>query len=372
VIYDFTLDPYQDRIAESARRLEIARRFQEPDQVPVEISVGGSFFCSLFGVDIAEYHQDRALALEVQLRGWRWCFEELRDDRADAGIYLDIGPLAEGLIFGAEIVRPDNTSPWSRHILLDPSDAERLQVPDPETHPAVQCCYQELDKLREIARDRGVRLPVSGGLGIHPPLSAACALAGPERIYAWMYDCPEVVKRLFDKLFETFCRLVDYRDSREGRRTTSIGLADDHSAFISEQAYREFDLPYTAATYQRYGRGGRYLHADGPNDHLFSLYANELKLTEMDIGGFSDLAAAKAAMHGKTVIMGGLNCKDLYRDFETARPKIEQAVATGAPGGGYIFGVGGETYAGVNPDTLIRTVAHAQRISRRGAVPPAA
>ena len=365
MIYDFTLDPYRERIEHSARRLEAAFRFEQSDQVPVSISVGGSFFCKLFGVNIAEYFQDRAAMLEVQLRGLRWCFEELGDDRTDAGIYLDIGPIAEGVLFGAEIVRPDDTSPWSRHILLDPADVDRLGVPDPTTHAGVQWYYQELERLRELTRDRGVQLPVNGRLGIHPPLSAACALAGPERIFQWVYECPEVVKRLFDKLFSAFCSLVDYRDVLNATPRTSIGLADDHSAFISEAMYRELEMPYTSAIYQLYGRDGRSLHADGPNDHLFRLYADELRLTDMDIGGFSDLTIAKNAMHGKTVIYGGLNCKDLYGDFEGARAKIEEAIAIGYPGGGFVFGVGGETYAGVNPDTLIKTVAHAQEITRR-------
>ncbi len=364
VLYDFSLEPYRDRIERSARRLREAFAFRESDQVPVSISVGGSFFCRLFGVDIAEYYQDRALMLEVQIRGLRWCFEELQDDRTDAAVHLDVGPIQEGLVFGAEIVRPDDTSPWSRHIILEPADVERLKVPDPATNPGVQWYYRELEKTRQLARDRGVRIRVGGGLGIHPPLSAACALAGPERIFRWMYDCPEVIEVLFDKLFAAFCRLVEYRASREGRRPTSIGLADDHSAFISEAMYRRFEMPHVSAIYQRYGREGRSLHADGPNDHLFALYADELHLTDMDIGGFSDLATAKHAMHGKTVIYGGLNCKDLYGDFEAARPKIEEAISIGYPGGGYVFGVGGETYAGVNPHTLVRAVAHAREISR--------
>ena len=69
MIYDLTLEPYQDRIRQSARRLEAASAFEQSDQVPVSISLGGSFFCRLFGVNIAEYFQDPALMLEVQLRG---------------------------------------------------------------------------------------------------------------------------------------------------------------------------------------------------------------------------------------------------------------------------------------------------------------
>jgi len=361
----FDLEHYRDRITESERRLALACSFREPDQVPVEISVGGSFYCRLFGHNIADYYRSRELSLEIQLLGLRWAFEELRDDRVDGSIYLDIGPIAEGLLFGAEIVRPDDTSPWSRRILFDPADVEALEVPDPGRNPAVRGYYDELDKLRDLADRRGLSVPVSGGFGIHPPLSAACALAPPELIYQWMYDEPEVVKQLFAKLLETFCALADYAADRGGGGDGHIGLADDHSAFISEKMYREFVLPCNRAIYERYGAKRRYLHADGPNDHLFRLYANELRLTEMDIGGFSDLAAAKREMQGKTVIMGGLNCKDLYGGFEAARPVVERAVRVGSPGGGYIFGVGGETYAGVNPSTLIEAVRHAQKISRR-------
>jgi uroporphyrinogen-III decarboxylase len=365
VTLDFHLEPYRDRIEQSQRRLALARSFREPDQVPVHIGVGGSFYCSLFGCDIADYYQSRQLNLDVQLRGLRWAWDELRDDRTDASLYPDIGPIAEGLLFGAEIVHPQGTSPWARHVIHEPADIERLQVPDPAHNPGVQWYYSELEKMRALADQRGLHLPVRGGLHCHPPLSAACALAPPDRIYQWMYDAPHLIKQLFDKLFLTFCLLADYHDEVTGSPRTSIGLADDNSAFVSEQMYREFVLPYNQAIYQRYGRRGRHLHADGPNDHLFALYADELKLTEMDIGGFSDIAAAKRDMHGKTVIYGGVNCKDLYGDFETARPAVERALSIGAPGGGYIFSVGGEAYAGINPDTLIQSVRHAQHITRR-------
>ncbi len=201
---------------------------------------------------------------------------------------------------------------------------------------------------------------------MHPPLSAACALAGSQRIYGWLYEEPEIIGVLFDKLLETYFRVKDYEDEvfHGGRQRTSAHLSDDNSAFLSADMYRKMVMPYNRAIYDRYGKHARTLHADGPNNHLFALYADEMKLTEMDIGGFSDIAAAKPALAGKTVIWGGLNCKDLYGDFATAQPVVERAVAIGAPGGGFILAVGGEAYAGVNPDTLAQVVNYAQQISR--------
>ena len=126
-----------------------------------------------------------------------------------------------------------------------------------------------------------------------------------------MYEEPELIHRFFAKLLEAFCRLIDWRDGISGRRTESIGLADDHSAFVSNAMYREMVFPYNMAIYERYGKKGRHLHADGPNDHHFEMYANDMKLTSMDIGGFSDIANAKPALQGKTRFSGGLNCRDL-------------------------------------------------------------
>ena len=377
----FSLDKYRGRIKESHQRLRITQQFQEPDRVPMLISTGGSFYCSLFGYDIADYYNDLEVTLEVQLKGLEWAYEELQDDRSGAGLHPEIGPVAEAILFNAPIERPRGTSPWGRHIIHDPADIDRIQVPDPATHPGVEWVYNRVDEMRALAEKRGEPLPVSTGFGIHPPLSAACAITEPALIFEWMMTEPAQIRKLFDKLLEAFFRCTDYADQRHARverastvgladerrtpaRRESIGLADDHSAFVSDALYRELVMPYNLAIYERYGRKGRTFHADGPNDHHFATYANLLKLTQMDIGGFSDIANAKRELHGKTVMSGGLNCKDLYYDFETARPAVERAISIGAPGGGYIFAVGGETYAGVNPDTLIKTVAYAKEIGR--------
>lgn len=66
----------------------------------------------------------------------------------------------------------------------------------------------------------------------------------------------------------------------------------------------------------------------------------------------------------KVFFSGGLNCRDLYGAFEEARPAVDRAIRVGAPGGGFALAVGGETYAGVNPDTLVKVVAYAKERGR--------
>ena len=356
----FSPDKYMDRIEESRKRLEITRQFREPDRVPITISTGGSFYARLFGYNIRDYYTDIDTCIDVQLKGLEWAYDELQDDRTGYGLHLDLGPVGEGLYFGFPIEYPDDTSPWIVKALETPEQIEAFEVPDPAESPGVQEVYRKVEKFKARVEQRGIGLPAGGGIGIHPPLSCACALAEPELIYTLMYEEPELIHRFFGKLLAAFCRLTDYRDSLSGRKTESIGLADDHSAFVSNVMYREFVFPYNVAIYERYGKKGRHLHADGPNDHHFEMYANDMKLTTMDIGGFSDIANAKPALHGKTVFSGGLNCRDLYYDLATAKPTIDRAIRIGAPGGGYILAIGGETYVGVNPETLVQAVAYAK------------
>jgi len=225
---------------------------------------------------------------------------------------------------------------------------------------------RQFDSFRKSAKKMGVELDAPGPMaGMHPPLSAACALMEPDRVYYLMAAKPEVVKDFFEKMFETFCRVVDYYDSRYNIKRESIGLANDNSCFISNRMYVEQVLPYDRALYERYGKKVRYLHTDGPSDHNFKTFADELKLTAMDIGGFSSIDAAVNAMKGRVTIHGGLNCRDVYGPFgEEEKKKTVHAINTAAPGGGFEFAIGGETYVGVPPETLIELVKYVKTIGK--------
>lgn len=363
---ELTFDPerYRGRIEASARRLAQARRLEEPDRVPVTISTAGSFYCRLFGYNIRDYYTDMELQLEVQLKGLRWAYEELQDDRTGYGINVDLGPVAEGIYFDLPVERPDDTSPWIPHAFSGPEAIGRIGAPDPEDHPGVQRAYRIYEEQKARVEKMGLNLPVGGGLQIHPPLSAACAIVPVDEVYLYMCEEPALIRRLFDRLLQGWFKLQAFRDRYFGRETRSIGLADDNSAFVSDPMYREMVMPFNMQIYERYGTEGRHLHADGPNDHHFKTYADVMKLTSMDIGGFSDIANARRDLGGKLFFSGGMNCRDLYGDFEAARPVVDRALGIGAPGGGYALAVGGETYAGVNPDTLVQVVAYAKEAGR--------
>ena len=361
----FNPEKFRNKIEESKRRIDIACSFKEPDCLPIQIKVSGTYFAWMCGYNIKEYFLDREIMVDVQLKGLEWCFEHLKDDRIDYSIYLQLGIIYEGLFFDCPIEYPDNAEPRIVPKLKTEEDIDKLEVPDPATHPKIEWVFQEAEKTKRIMKKKGINLPFNFDFGIHPPLSAACAIMDPTDVYTMMYTNPQAIKKLFDKLLDAFFKIRDYMDKRLGIKRKDIGLANDNSAFISNKMYREMVLPYDKAIYERYGKNRRYLHADGPNDHNFKTFCEDLKIDYMDIGGWSSLKEAVKVMKGKTVIFGGLNNKDLYKGLDdSAKEKIKEAVRIAAPGGGYIFGIGGETYPGVSPETLIKLVDYVKRIGK--------
>jgi uroporphyrinogen-III decarboxylase len=352
-------------------RLRFAGRFQEGDRVPVCFSVGGSYFCSLFGYDIREYYSNPELQVEIQLKGIEWEYETLKADSCDReSMGYDPGPIQEAVVFGAEIERHPGTSPRITHMIGSLDEGLTLEFPRPEDNPRLKAEIAKSERFAAAARKMGVKIPVNGmdTVSIHPPLSCLCAILDPAIVYEAVYEEPEKLKRVLDRCYEAFIAYSD-RWWKPGGPNDAIWFADDNHAFISAAAFREFEMPYYHRAIERYRPKQFHLHADGPYDHLFPVHASESGVTNIDIGGFSRLETAVKYMKGKVYIHGGMNCNDLYGDgplSDAARRKALAAMRLAGPGGGFQLGVGGETYVGVSPRALVDLV---KLVEERGTYP---
>ena len=363
---------YEADRKERWERLRIAGEFREADRVPVCFGIGPSYYCWLFGYHIHEYYSTPELQPEVQLKGIEWEYETLRADSSTAtGLRCDIGPLAEAIVFGADVARPEDTSPRIEHMVHDAADIERLRHIDPARNPLLKDYFRRCERFDATARKMGVKLALNDkpSLGIHPPLSCACALMSPTQVYEMMYTEPALLRRFLDKCWDAFCAYSDYFDRLYGRprKRRSVGLADDNISQISADMFRRFEMPYYHKLRERHQAEHFSLHTDGPNDQHFKVLADEVKLTSMDIGGYSRLENAVRDMKGKVVIYGGLRCWDFYAQGKMTaetRRKVIDAIRLAAPGGGFELAIGGETYVGVSPDGICDLVRFVQEWGR--------
>ena len=349
---------YEADRKERGERLRTAASFQEPDRVPICFGIGGSYFCYLFDVPIHEYYANPELQPEVLLKGVEWEYEVLRADSCRrTSIGYDVGPLGEAIVFGADISRPEDTSPRIEHMLHTAEDIEKLTIPDPATNPRLKDHIRNCQRFNDAARKMGVKLGLSDqpAIGIHPPLSCACALMSPTKVYEMMYTEPELLHRLLAKCWEAHCVYSDYFDTLYGRprKRGGVGVCDDNISQISGEMFRTFEMPYYLELRERHQATGFHVHTDGPNDQHFKALADEVKITGMDIGGYSSLEAAVRDMKGKVHIHGGLRCWDFYAPGKMTpetRRKVIDAIRLAAPGGGFELAIGGECYVGVSPE----------------------
>ena len=350
-----SVEKYEADRLERRQRIERAKRFEEPDRVPVCFGIGGSYYCWLQGVNIRDYYADPQMQVAVQLGGIEWEYEYLRADSSVAeSIGYDPGPVGEAIVFGAEVQRPDGTSPRIVHCCESLDDVLKLRVPKPEDNPRLKEHIAQAQRHAATARKMGVKLGVGvpRTVGIHPPLSALCALMDPTEVYLAMLTEPEKLRAALDLMYEAFVTYHEYGADPKTLQGGGFGLADDNISQISGEMFRQWEMPYYLKFRERYSPTHFSLHTDGPNDQHFQTLAEVVKLDSMDIGGFSSLSEAVKHMKGRVCIHGGLQCQDFYPPggmTADTRKKALEAMKLAGPGGGFELAIGGECYVGVSP-----------------------
>jgi len=360
---------YSKLAEENRKRIERAYEFREPERVPVLIGLGGPYYARTFGRTFAEYYNDLGVMLDVQVKGIKWRLVWLEDDLYDIMVWLDSGSTSEGIVFDCKVEMPDESnpwrSPWTIPKIRSLEDIDALEVPDPRRHRGIREYYGRLERFRELVRRNYEGLPIGGMLQIHPPVSAAGSLMGAGRLYSWLYRYPNEMLKLFDKLEETFKALQEYYYEVVGAGPGVLSLADDHSGYLNRRMYERFTMPYNSRLYELYGAGYRGLHMDSRMDHVTDILVNLYKIQEADVGVENDIRAIAKAFKGRVLFNGNANWRALLTgSLDLVELEVEKCMIHAAPGGGYVFDNGGETYVGVPPDMLKYEVEYAKRVGR--------
>jgi len=93
---------------------------------------------------------------------------------------------------------------------------------------------------------------------------------------------------------------------------------------------------------------------------------NNLKTDEVDIAAAEDLAKVKLIFDGRLIMHSNPSNRLLTKEagYKGLREGIHYRIASAATGGGYIFNVAGELYAGTDKNKAVFMVKYARKISR--------
>ncbi len=142
-------------------------------------------------------------------------------------------------------------------------DVHRLEMPDPETAGLMPDVLKTLGYMKANSF-----LPV-GITDFQGPLTTANQLMGYDKLIYLMYDHPNVMHELMDKVTETLIMWVKKQKEVTGEPLTEcigdqqvytgkhagVWFSDDDAVLMSTRTYREFVVPYNSRILEAFGGG---------------------------------------------------------------------------------------------------------------------
>ena len=270
---------------------------------------------------IREQFLDGEKQLEESLAVMKFTWEHVPDNDMVPAMRPDVGCSCLATAFGAELYWGDDenqTCGVKNPPLADIEQSHDVQVPPPDAGQLAE----GIQRVRRFAEAGDGLISVSlldmaGGLNV-----AADLLEG-DKLYLAMYQQPEALKCLLDKIQQLFLATIELQIEAAGGEdhiTTADfpdywfpegrkgHVSDDISANISPSMYDRFSRPFHNMVFERYGGGG--LHNCGPNPCLAGYLSHQPALRSVDLNyeySKNDLPAIKETFRKKALVyLGGL------------------------------------------------------------------
>lgn len=267
----------------------------------------------LFGSDVSsEYYRDHVYMLRTQVEGAVKHLTLVDDDFIPYFMpWFGTGVIASA--FGCEVKLPDlpgNEPAITGYAVHKASDIAKLKLPDPQNSGLMPRVLEFIDYAAASGE-----LPV-GLTDMNSPLSTAAQICGYENLFIWMYDEPDAVHELMEKVCEAFGQWVMVQKEHAGDAIRSsnglqgvwspdigIWVSDDDLVSLSPDLYEEFVVPHYSRLFGRFG--GASLHYCGKADHQLdpiSKIDHVKAINNSPLGGFAQFERLYRKFHGNKMI----------------------------------------------------------------------
>jgi len=256
---------HKDRIDGSRNRYEAARKFEEPDRVPVHVWVEGMsgwYLKRKYRLNLAEHFRNPELQALYQLKERIDAFEDLDDDRLeiDKSIVVHGGVVSHPSVIGCRIVFPEDDWPWVdvRHHPLDtPEKIDDFQVPDIAKAGIMPQIVERYEQMKKMLGDI-TEVGIAPGDGVpERPLQMAVYARGYTNLIRDMYTDPRLAHKTLGKMRDVGEAIHNfYRDlglDGDLSETEGVDLYDNFLGHFSPSLLRRFVLPYYWEWARKYG-----------------------------------------------------------------------------------------------------------------------
>jgi len=276
-----------------------------------------SAFYFVFGIDPETFPEDYfdapAAMTNYQERIYYDQVKEIDDDFVP---YLVpwFGTIVTASAFGCQIEFPYKQDPVVNpryYPVQTPEDIKNLRVPDPEKDGLMPRVLEFLLYMKQNSF-----LPV-GITDFQGPLTTANQLMGYDKLIYLMYDHPNLMHELMDKVTEALILWVKKQKEVIGEpwkqcignqqiytgENIGIWFSDDDAVLMSVKAYKEFVVPYNSRILSEFGGG--IIHYCGNATHHVESFLNTqglLGLNIYNLYNIHSLAELKSRVEGRLVV----------------------------------------------------------------------
>lgn len=292
---------------------------------------------------------------------------EYRESRAKAGDFmslmqnpsfacevtlqpLDRYPLDAAILFSDILTIPDamgqglyfetGEGPRFRKVIDTAADVDALPIPDPDADLGYV-----MDAVRTIRSALNGRVPLIGFSG-SPWTLATYMIEGASskdfrKSKAMLYDQPEVVHALLDKLAQS---VTSYLNGQIRNGAQAVQIFDTWGGNLSSAAYQEFSLAYMKRIVD-----GLIREHDGRKVPVILFTKNGgLWLEQMADAGADalgldwtcDIGDARRRVGDRIALQGNMDPSVLYARPEAIRREVARILASYGKGSGHVFNLG--------------------------------
>jgi uroporphyrinogen-III decarboxylase len=318
------------------------KRYGYHDRVRVEAGFETRNMLAARGISWIDYMDNVEDHYYHQLLNHKWRIENVPDDFCFSP-EINVLPDTQNCVaaaFGADITLYDQDAPFVHGNIRTPEDVERMEVPKPTEGywGHVLDWYQKMVELSEQTKltfnGKPGRIRV-GVKEISDPFTICSDLIGPEA-YMWVYDYPETVELLLDKIVAGYLGWMKHARKITNNPGRVMYSGGDGGSLLSEKHYRRFILPRYLQIWSIHP-GERFFHMCGQMEHLLSVIRDSYKIDEFYGFGYQVPAETIASeLGGYCRLLGNLDPVLIYNGpVESIRNQSLERIVTFAKYGGY-------------------------------------
>lgn len=210
-------------------------------EIPMGFIIDCPWLPNWYGIHILDYFTNDAYWMKANFKAID-TFPELI---FLPGFWSEYGMCTEPSAFGAKCVFYKNEFPFADKIILDPSDIDKLTVPDPEKDGLLPFMLNRLLVNRPEIEKKGHAIKFSVSRG---PMNIASFLMGVTEFLTMMMMEPERTHQLM-RIITDFLHKWHELQRKTFPEIEGIMMLDDIVGFVGEPEFMEFGFPYFKELY---------------------------------------------------------------------------------------------------------------------------